>query len=156
MVGSLFLSTSAAFHSWPAFLTFVHCFQLLGDASRARLKWHARCQAFEAAQFEKEWEDAEQARLDVFASGFTLGTYFCEYVGEDLKRQWEGAQINPETGEEEPYKKPNSFSIDQKLKILNWAYDMPVKNAVERKSVLLEIGAKAVKDTAFDEAFDEI
>jgi len=118
-------------------------------------QWRASCQAFDAARLEKEREDAEQARLEIFATGFTLGHYFFEHVGQDLKRQWQGIQINPETGEEEPYKNPNSFSINQKLKMLNWAYDMAVKNAVEKTSVL-EIGTKALKKSSFDEAFDEI
>jgi hypothetical protein len=122
----------------------------------SKYQWRARCHAFDAAKFDEEREKAEQARLEIFATGYTLGTYFLQHVGEDLKRQWEGTQVNPETGEEEPYKNPNSFSIDQKLKILNWGYDMAVKNAVERKVVLLEAGAKALKDTAFDEAFSEI
>ncbi|HYC19765.1 MAG TPA: hypothetical protein VEF35_03985 [Candidatus Bathyarchaeia archaeon] len=122
----------------------------------SKYQWRARCQAFDAARLEKEREDAEQARLQIFATRFTLGHYFFEHVGEDLKRQWQGTQINPETGEEEPYKKPNSFSINQKLKILTWAYDVAVKNAVEKKSVLLEIGTKALKDNALNEAFDEI
>jgi len=42
------------------------------------------------------------------------------------------------------------------LKILNWAYDMAVKNAVAKTDVLLEIGTKVLKKTAFDEAFGEI
>jgi hypothetical protein len=122
----------------------------------SKYQWRARCHAFDAAQFDEEREKAEQARLEIFATGYTLGTYFLQHVGEDLKRQWAGTQMNPETGEEEPYKNHNSFSIDQKLKILNWGYDMAVKNAVESKAVLLEAGAKALKDTLFDEAFSEI
>ena len=69
----------------------------------SKFQWRARCQAFDAAQLEKEREDAEQARLEIFATGFTLGHYFFEHVAEDLKRQWQGTQINPETGEEELY-----------------------------------------------------
>ena len=111
---------------------------------------------FDAAQLEKEREDAEQARLEIFATAYTLGRYFLEHVGEDLKRQWEGTQINPETGEEEPYKKRNSFSINQKQKILNWAYDTAVKNAVAKTDALLEIGKKAFEKSAFDEAFSEV
>jgi len=122
----------------------------------SKYQWRARCQAFDAVQLEKEREDAEQARLEIFATAYTLGRYFFEHVAEDLKRQWEGTQINPETGEEEPYKKRNSFSINQKLKILNWAYDTAVKNAVEKTSVLLEIGKKAFEKSAFDEAFSEV
>ena len=122
----------------------------------SKFQWRARCQAFDAAQLEKEREDAEQAHLEIYATAFTLGRYFFEHVGEDLKRQWEGTQINPETGEEEPYKKRNSFSINQKLKILNWAYDTAVKNAVAKTDVLLEIGTKAFEKSAFDEAFSEV
>ena len=122
----------------------------------SKYQWRARCQAFDAAQLEKEREDAEQARLEIFATAYALGRYFFEHVAEDLKRQWEGTQINPEAGEEEPYKKRNSFSINQKLKILNWAYDTAVKNAVEKTSVLLEIGKKAFEKSAFDEAFSEV
>ena len=122
----------------------------------SKFQWRARCQAFDAAQLEKEREDSEQARLEIYATAFTLGRYFFEHVAEDLKRQWEGTQINPETGEEEPYKKRNSFSINQKLKILNWAYDTAVKNAVAKTDVLLEIGTKAFEKSAFDEAFSEV
>jgi hypothetical protein len=122
----------------------------------SKYQWRACCQAFDAAQFEKDREDAEQARLEIFATAYTLGHYFFERVAEDLKRQWEGTQINPETGEEEPYKKRNSFSISQKLKIVDWAYDMAVKNAVAKTDMLLEIGTKALKKTAFDEAFGEV
>jgi hypothetical protein len=122
----------------------------------SKYQWRARCQAFDAAQLEKEREKAEQARLEIYATGFTLGIYFFQYVGEDLKRQCEGVQINPETGEEEPYEPHNNLTVDQKIKLMSLGYEMALKNAVEKKSALLEIGTKALKDNAFNDAFDEI
>jgi hypothetical protein len=122
----------------------------------SKYQWRARCQAFDAAQLEKEQEEAEQARLEIYATGFTLGNYFFQHVGEDLKRQCEGVQINPETGEEEPYESHNNLTVDQKIKLMSLGYEMALKNAVAKKSVLLESAAKALKDNAFNEAFDEI
>lgn len=122
----------------------------------SKYQWRARCQAFDAAQLEKEQEEAEQARLEIYATGFTLGIYFFQHVGEDLKRQCEGVQINPETGEEQPYEPHNNLTVDQKIKLMSLGYEMAVKNAVAKKSVLLESAAKALKDNAFNEAFDEI
>ncbi|MGD0171913.1 MAG: hypothetical protein ABSB81_07295 [Halobacteriota archaeon] len=122
----------------------------------SKYQWRPRCQAFDAAQLEKEQEEAEQARLEIYATGFTLGIYFFQHVGEDLKRQCEGVQINPETGEEQPYEPHNNLTVDQKIKLMSLGYEMAVKNAVAKKSVLLESAAKALKDNAFNEAFDEI
>jgi len=56
----------------------------------SKFQWRARFQAFDAAQLEKEREDSEQARLEIYATAFTLGRYFFEHVAEDLKRQWQG------------------------------------------------------------------
>ena len=119
-------------------------------------QWRGRCQAFDTAQFEKEQEETEQARLDVYAKGLTFGLYFLEHVGDDLKCQCEGVQINPETGAEEPYEPRNKLTVDQKIKLMRLGYDLAAKNAIEKRLVLLELRPKMLEDNAWTEAMHEI
>ncbi len=122
----------------------------------SKYQWRARCQAFDAAQLEREREEAEQTRLQVFATSFMIGNFFLTHVADDLKLSWLGEWVNPDTGLKEKYTPNEAFSVTQKLKLLARGYEMAVRNASARKQVLLDQGTKTVEKTAFDEAFDEI
>jgi hypothetical protein len=129
----------------------------------SKYQWRARCQAFDAARLEKEREEAEKEKLRIYADGLMCGRYFFKNVGTDLQCQFEGWSPGEPTkddpsGEQNrtPYVKKNNFTVNDKIRLMTWGYEMAVRNASARKQVLLDQGTKEIEKTAFDEAFDEI
>jgi len=117
-----------------------------------KYQWRVRCQAYDAAQLEEQREAAEQTRLEAYANAYATGWWFFEHIGDDLKRQWEN-QGPDGTG---PYERRKGWTVGQKIKLMDWGYNMAVKNAVEKRDVLLSIASKASKDDPFDAALDEV
>ena len=117
-----------------------------------KYQWRARCQAYDAAQLEKQRDAAEDARLEVYATGYSVGSWFFNHVSADLKRRWE----NQEPDGTGPYQRRTGWTIAQEIKLMDWGYEMAVKNAVEKRDILLRIGSKALKDDAFAKALDEV
>jgi len=129
----------------------------------SKYQWRARCQAFDAARLEKAREEAEKEKLRIYADGLMVGRYFFKNVGTDLQRQVEGWSPGEPTkddpsGEQNrtPYVKKNNFTVNDKIRLMTWGYEMAERNAHAQKQVLLDQGTKGIEKTAFDEAFDEI
>jgi hypothetical protein len=129
----------------------------------SKYQWRARCQAFDAARLEKAREEAEKEKLRIYADGLMVGRYFFKNVGTDLQRQVEGWSPGEPTkddpsGEQNrtPYVKKNNFTVNDKIRLMTWGYEMAERNAHAQKQVLLDHGTKEIEKTAFDEAFDEV
>lgn len=129
----------------------------------SKYQWPARCQAFDVARLEKEREESEKEELRIYADGLMVGRYFFKNVGTDLQRQLEGWSPGEPTkddpsGEQNrtPYVKKNNFTLNDKIRLMTWGYEMAERNAHAQKQVLLDQGTKGIEKTAFDEAFDEI
>ncbi|MGZ4905088.1 MAG: hypothetical protein ACXV5I_09785 [Halobacteriota archaeon] len=131
----------------------------------SKYQWRSRCQAYDAEQLERSRDEAEKARLKIYADGLELSRYFYRNIGLDLKRQFEGwwpGEPTPDdpTGESErnrkPYKSHNKFTVNDKIKLLTFGFDMAERYAAAQKQLLLKQSTEELEDTAFDAAFDEI
>ena len=126
-------------------------------------QWRSRCQAYDGAQLEKARDAAEQEKLRLYAEGLMFGRYFFHNIAEDLQHQFEGLSPGEPTkddpsGEQNraPYVKKNNFTVNEKIRLMTWGYNMAERNAAAQKQVLLSKTSEEIKATAFDEAFSEV
>jgi hypothetical protein len=130
---------------------------------KTKWDWRSRCQAYDAAQLEKTREEAEKERLRIYTDGLRFARYFYQNVGTDLQHQFEGwspaepTQGDP-SGEQSPtpYKKKNDFTVNEKIRLMTWGFNMAERYASARRELMLAQGTGELEASAFDQAFDHL
>lgn len=133
---------------------------------KTKYQWRSRCQAYDGTQLEKARDAAEEEKLRLYAEGLMFGRYFFTNLATDLQRQFEGWSSGKKTPDDpdgtseanrEPHYVPkNNFTVNDKIRLMTWGYNMAERNAAAQKQVLLSKTTEELKATAFDEAFSEV